>query len=180
MRKNTLKSELSLARNCGFEATARNALARNPYLRLTDGSCLVWMAGKLISRVTTCTYFSTGQYLKCWKSSDGNKPWATMTTTQINASGVGTHTEIYYREIYKNEIAALARKYGCSESDIKVDHINHIRGDNRDSNLELATARQNNQNRSPVKIEKAFYTIEEVMEKLSTGEWTPASMYIDN
>ena len=171
MKRNVLRSELKLAQQYGFSGTTKASLARNPYLRLADGTCLVWLAGKLLSRVTTKTYFGTGQYLKCWKSSNGNAPYAAMTTTQINDTGIGVHTEIYYREIYKNEITTLARRYSVAESDIVVDHINHIRGDNRDTNLRLATVAQNNQNRSEVKIDKAFYTLEDLEAKLTSGEW---------
>lgn len=170
-KHNSLSRERALAKQLGFEATRSDSLARNPYLRLADGTTLVWMAGKLISRITTSTFFGSGQYLKQWKSSNGNDPFATMTTTQINADGSGKHTEIYYREIFKEEIAMLARRYGCSEKDIVVDHINHIRGDNYDSNLRLATTGQNNQNRSAIKIEKAFYTVDEAMAKIASGEW---------
>ena len=178
MGRNTLSSELNLAKSLGFEVPLKNARIKNPYMRLTDGSCLIWLAGGLLSRVTTETYFGTHQYLKCWKSSAGNKPHATMTTTQINPCGEGTHTEIYYREIYRNEIATLARKYGVSEPDIFVDHINHVRGDNRDCNLRLATAAQNNQNRSETKIEKAFYTIEDYIAKRASGEWVPKDIIV--
>lgn len=173
MKRNTLNTELHLAKKFGFEGTSKKTRARNPYMRLVDGSCLIWLAGSLLSLVTTETYFGTHQYLKCWKSSDGNKPYAAMTSTQVNASGEGTHTEIYYREIYKTEIAALARRYGVLESEVYIDHINHIRGDNRDCNLRVATAGQNNQNRSDIKIEKAFYTVEDLKEKLASGEWVP-------
>ena len=173
MIKNTLRSELKLAKQYGFSGTAKNSISRNPYLRLVGGYTLVWLPGSLISIVTTKTYFGTGQYLKAWKSSNRNAPYATMTATQLNDSGVGTHTEIYYREIYKHEIAALARRYNVPESDVVVDHINHIRGDNTDTNLRLATHAQNNQNRSEVKIEKAFYTLEDLEAKLASGEWVP-------
>jgi hypothetical protein len=173
MKRNTLSSELHIAKELGFEATSKNARARNPYMRLVDGSCLVWLAGELLSLVTTKTYFGTHQYLKCWKSNDGNKPHATMTSTQINPSGEGMHTEIYYREIYRTEIEALARRYGVLESEIFIDHINHVRGDNRDCNLRVATAGQNNQNRSDIKIEKAFFTIEDFRQKIASGEWVP-------
>jgi hypothetical protein len=171
MVKNTLRSELKLAKQYGFSGTAKNSISRNPYLRLVGGHTLVWLPGNLLSLVTTCTYFGTGQYLKAWKSSNRNEPYATMTTTQLNDSGVGTHTEIYYREIYKHEIAALARRYNIPESEVVVDHINHKRGDNRDTNLRLATTAQNNQNRSDVKITNAFYTLEDLEFKLASGEW---------
>lgn len=170
-KHNNLSRERALAKQLGFEATSPNCLARNPYLRLTNGNTLVWMAGQLISLVTTKTFFGKDQYLKLWKSNNGNSPYATMTTAQINADGSGKHTEIYYREIFKEAIAVLARSYGCSEKDIVVDHINHIRGDNTDDNLQVATPRQNNQNRSVVKVEKAFYTVDEAMAKIASGEW---------
>ena len=173
MTKNSLRSELNLAKRYGFSGTSKNSLARNPYLRLADGSCLIWLAGKLLSLVTTETYFGTHQYLKTQKSSNGNEPFAAMTSTQINSSGEGKHTEIYHREIYKNEIAVLARRYNVPETEIVVDHINHIRGDNRDTNLRLGTQAQNMQNRSDVKIEKAFFTLDDFEEKIASGEWVP-------
>ena len=170
-KNNTLKSERHLTKHLGFDATRPGSLSKNPYLNLTNNKTVIQMAGLLFSVVTTSTHFGKGQYLKQWKSSDGNSPYATMTTTQLNADGVGRHTELYYREIYKEEISALARRYGCAEEDIVVDHINHIRGDNYDENLRLATAHQNNQNRSKTKITKAFYTLEDVEAKLASGEW---------
>ena len=123
MKRNTLKSELYYAKRLGFEATAKNSIARNPYMLLADGSCLVWLAGCLLSRVTTETFFGTHQYLKCWKSSDGNSPYATMSTTQINHDGNGKHTEIYYREIFKKEICVLAARYKVSKSEVFIDHV---------------------------------------------------------
>lgn len=170
-KNNTLKSERHLTKHLGFEATRPDSLAKNPYLNLTNNKTVVQMAGLLFSIVTTSTHFGTGQYLKRWKSSNGNDPYATMTTTQLNADGIGRHTEIYTREIFKEQIPVLARRYGCKEEDVVVDHVNHIRGDNYDENLRLATTAQNNQNRSKIKITKAFYTLEEVIDKLTSGEW---------
>jgi hypothetical protein len=174
MIRNTLRSELRLAKQYGFEATSKNSRAKNPYCRLKDGSSLIWLPGKLLSLVTTSTYFGMHQYLKAWKSSNGNNPYAAMTSTQTDPDGVGDHTEIYHREIYKKEIEDLARRYGVAVTDIAIDHINHIRGDNRDINLRVATIAQNNQNRSDVKIEKAFYTLEDFEAKLASGEWERA------
>lgn len=173
MKRNTLTSELPLAKELGFSATSKNSRARNPYMRLTDGSCLLWLAGGLIARVTTEIHFGQKLHRQCWKSNNTNQPDATLTTTEINSTGEGEHTEIYYREAYKNTIAQIARDFGIPEADVVLDHINHIRGDCRRENLRPATKAQNNQNRSRVKIENAFYTIEEVSAKLASGEWIP-------
>lgn len=172
--KNTLSSELQLYKELGFESTSKNSLARNPFMRLADGTCLIGMAGGLVSRVKTKTFFGTGQYLKCWKSSDGNKPHATMSSTQITDDGIGRCTQIYYREIYKELIAASARRYNISEDEVYIDHKNHIRGDNYDENLRVATPGQNSQNRSKEKIEKAFYTLDDVRNALASGKWVRA------
>lgn len=171
--RNTLASELKRAKALGFEATSVNARARNPFMLLADGSCLVWLAGGLIGRVTTKVHFGKHLHCQCWKSSDGNKPSATMTTTEINANGIGYHTEIYYREAFKESIQSYARDWEIEEASVILDHINHMRGDCRRENLRLATTAQNNANRSSIKVEKAFYTEDDVKENLATGVWVP-------
>lgn len=173
MRRNKLASELMLAKELGFSATSKSSKARNPYMLLADGSCLLWVAGCLIARVTTEVHFGQKLHRQCWKSSNKNQPDATLTTTEVNSTGIGVHTEIYYREAYKNTIAQIARDFGLQETDVVLDHINHIRGDCRKENLRPATKAQNNQNRSKVKIEKAFYTIEDLSAKFASGEWIP-------
>lgn len=173
MAYNTLKAELPLAKKLGFTATAEDSIAKNPYLRLADGTCLLWLAGKLLAHVTTEDYFGRSLHRKRWKSSRGNRPEATLTTTEINSNGIGRHTEIYYREALRNTIEQIARDCHLSEAEVVIDHVNHMRGDCRRENLRPATVAQNNQNRSPVKITKAFYTLEDLKEKLAAGEWVP-------
>lgn len=172
--RNSLKSDLAAFKAAGFEGGNSNSLSRNPYLRLNNGNCLLGIAGKLVGVVTTKTHFGTHQNLKQWKSSNGNNPDATLTSTQTDADGVGKHTEIYYREAHRDAIRALAAAYGVDEEKIVGDHVNHLRGDCRDENIEFGTSRQNNQNRSKVKITKAFYTLEEALVKLDSGEWVKA------
>ena len=170
-KNNTLKSELKMWHELGFHYGNSRDLVKNPIINLEGNRTLVALAGGLISLVSTDTFFKTKQYLKTWKSSNGNLPFATMSSTQIDEDGIGRHTEIYYREIYKEEIYALARRYGCLPEQIVMDHINNIRGDNFDENLRLATPGQNNQNRSKTKVEKAFYTIEDFKHNITSGLW---------
>lgn len=172
MKNNTLSSELSLAKELGFSATSKNSIAKNPYLLLADGSCLLWVAGKLLALVTTEEHFGRGLHRKQWKPSNGNKPESTLTTTEINSNGIGRHTEIYYRESFKETIRQIARDFKLLEADVVMDHINHMRGDCRRENLRPATRAQNNQNRSCVKVARAFYTLEDLAEKTASGEWT--------
>ena len=171
MKKNNLNSELQVYRELGFIGGGKNSVIRNPTLRLTDGSCLIGLAGGLVGRATTSTHFRTHQHLKIWKSSNKNDPYATMTSTQLDDDGVGKHTEIYYRETRRETIKAMARDYGVSEDKIVGDHVNHKRGDCRDRNIELGTTRQNNLNRGGNKNEGAFWTVDEVREKLNSREW---------
>ena len=173
MKRNTLNSELQYAKELGFEATSRNSKARNPYMLLDDGSCLLWVAGCLIGVVTTKDYFGRKKHRQCWKSSNRNNPDATLTTTEINNSGIGVHTEIYYRETYKSSIESISKDYNVPETDVVIDHINHMRGDCRRENLRPATKAQNSQNKSKIKIKKAFYTVEDFKAKLASGEWRP-------
>lgn len=173
MKKNTLSSEFSIAKELGFEATSKNSKARNPYMLLADGTCLLWVAGCLIGHVTTEVHFGRKLHLSRWKSSNQNKPDATLTTTEVNSDSVGKHTEIYYREAFKEAIECIARVFNMDESEVVLDHVNHMRGDCRRDNLRPATKAQNNLNRSKVKIEKAFYTIADFQKKIASGEWVP-------
>lgn len=173
MKRNTLNSELALAKELGFKATSTNSKARNPYMLLNDGTCLLWVAGCLIGHVTTEVHFGKGLHRKRWKSSNLNKPDATLTVTETNSNGIGVHTEIYYREAYREAIECIARVFCMPETDVVLDHVNHMRGDCRRTNLRPATKAQNSLNRSDVKIEKAFYTVEDLKEKLASGEWVP-------
>ena len=173
MKRHTLKSELHIAKELGFEATSKNSRARNPYMLLADGNCLLWLAGSLIAIVTTEVHFGRKLHRTCWKSSDKNNPNATLSATETNSNGIGVHTEIYYREAYKETIERIAKDFNIPEANVMLDHINHMRGDCRRENLRPATAAQNMQNRSKIKIEKAFYTIEDLKEKLASGEWIP-------
>jgi hypothetical protein len=173
MKRNTLKSELAIAKALGFKATSKNAKARNPYILLDDGTCLIWIAGCLIAHVTTEVHFGQKLYLERWKSSNLNKPDATLTATVLNSNGIGTHTEIYYRVAFKRSIESIAKDCNKSESEVVLDHINRMRGDCRRENLRPADMAQNSWNRSDVKIQKAFYTIDDFKEKIASGEWVP-------
>ena len=174
-KRHKIESELLLAKDLGFEATSRNSRARNPYMLLADGNCLLWLAGSLIAIVTTEVHFGGKLHRIRWKSSNKNNPDATVTSTEINSNGIGVHTDIYYREAYRSTIERIAKDFNIPETSVMLDHINHMRGDCRRENLRPATAAQNMQNRSKVKIEKAFYTIEDLKEKLASGEWVPLS-----
>lgn len=174
-KRNTLSSELALAKELGFAATSKNAKARNPYMLLADGNCLLWLAGELIAIVTTEVHFGKKLHRVRWKSSDKNNPNATLSYTEINSNGIGVHTEIYYREAYRESIEAIARDYNIPTTKVVIDHVNHMRGDCRRENLRPATMAQNNQNRSTIKVTKAFYTLDDLRAKLASGEWVPLS-----
>lgn len=170
MTRNSLAQERKKAKSLGF--TMRGT--KNPLMRLAGGKSFVWMTGELISIVTTKTFFDNLCNLTCWKSSNRNDPYAAMTSTLIDSDGISKRTGIYVRESRRADIKALAAYYKVSEKNIVVDHINHKRGCNYDENLRLATVHQNNQNRSKKKVEKAFYTVDEVILMLKQGEFTPA------
>ena len=171
--RNTLASERKRAKALGFEATSMNARARNPFMLLADGSCLLWLAGGLIARVTTANHFGQDLYLICWKSSNLNQSDATLSATLTTADGIGEYTASYYRKVMANVIKATAEAKGIPERAVFIDHINHMRGDCRVENLRPADAEQNRLNRSKIKVEKAFYTEEDVKENLATGIWVP-------
>lgn len=178
MCKNILENELDLAKQYGFAGTNLNSRARNPYLLLEDGSCLLWIAGKLLALVTTDIHFGQELHRIRWKSSNGNESFAALTATEINACGYGVHTRLYHREVCKEAIAVNARVFRVSEEEVLIDHKNHKRGDCRIENLTTATAAQNNRNRSKKK-EGAFFTLEDLEAKLASGEWVPLILTSD-
>lgn len=171
MKRNTVKSEIPLAKSLGFSGVRANTRAGNPYLNLNDGSTVLWIAGGLLALVPTKRHFEQGLYLNCWKSSNGNSSDATLSHTECY---LGTkQTKIYYRELLKNSIKQVAEDFEIAESDVYIDHKNRRRGDCRISNLRIADAAQNNKNRTAEATVSAFYTIDEFKEKLASGEWTP-------
>ena len=172
MKKNTLRSELASAKSLGFKGTALNSKARNPYLNLTNGNTLLWIAGSYIAIVPTKRHFERDLYLRCWKSSNGNSPCATLTTTETDYLG-NKHTMSYYRELMKDSIKQVAKDFEIPEKDVFIDHKNHKRGDCRISNLRIADAAQNNKNRSTAESISAFYTLDDYEEKRASGEWVP-------
>lgn len=168
-KRNRLKDEKPLAKALGFEI----AKAGNPFMKLKDGSCVIWVAGKLLGLVTTEDYFGNKLHRACWKSSNKNDPYATLTTTDLDPDGTGLHTEIYYREVLKDPINAIAQAFKIPTKKVLVDHINHKRGDCRRENLRIADSQQNQRNRSAEKVENAFYTLDDLREKIACGEWVP-------
>jgi hypothetical protein len=172
-KRNSLTQEYALAKELGVQATSKNARVKNPYMLLKGNKCLVWLAGKLLALVTTSDYFGSRAYRSRLKSSNGNRPDASLTSVEINENGIGVHTEIYYRLVYRETIKRLAQDFNKAETEIFLDHINHIRGDCRKENLRPADASQNVMNRSEEKIEHAFFTIEDYHAKIASGEWEP-------
>lgn len=172
MKKNNLKTELAFARSLGFKGAASNSKARNPYLKLNDGNTLLWIAGGYIAVVPTKRHFEQGLYLQCWKSSNGNSSYATLTTTITDYLG-NKRTLSYYRELLKDAIRYVAKDFEVPEREVFIDHKNHKRGDCRLSNLRIADADQNNKNRSCIELCSAFYTLDDYREKIASGEWTP-------
>lgn len=171
MKKHTLKSELALAKSLGFKGTAKNSKAGNPYLNLIDGNTVLWVAGCILAIVPTKRHFEQGLYLRCWKSSNGNSPHATLSSTETDYLG-NKHTISYYRELLKNSIKQVAQDFEIPEKDVFIDHKNHKRGDCRISNLRIADAAQNNKNRNLVETINAFYTLDDFREKRASGEWS--------
>lgn len=173
MKRNTLNSELQLAKELGFEATSKNSKARNPYLLLENDECLFWLAGGLISITNTSIHFGEDLYLTRWKSSNGNEARATVTATQLKPDASGNYTQIYYRRAFRKLIKVVAEELRIPEEQVILDHKNNKRGDNRRVNLRPADAEQNSWNRSTEKVEHAFYTIEDYKAKITSGEWKP-------
>ena len=151
-------------------------LAKNPVMILNDGSMLIWLAGRLIGRATTETFFNTGQHLKTWKASNKNTSYSRMTSTQtVYKNGQLTkETQLYYRQVKMHQIKAIAEATHKSEDAVILDYINRRAGDDRDENTELASLRQNNLNRG--KQLPAFYTVEEVIDNINKGIWTPVNL----
>lgn len=174
-KNNTLKSEIQIFHKAGFIGGTKNSYTRNPVLILENGVTLVGLAGQLVGLVTTETFFGTGQHLKNWKSNSKNDSCATMTTTQLKPDASGTCTQIYYREARRTLIKDMARAYNCEEKAIYGDHINHMRGDCRDENIEFGTARQNNLNRKP-NNKGAFLTLAEVEQLIANGTFVPRKL----
>lgn len=172
----SLKADYPIARKYGFKATSANALERNPYLRLKNGECLVWLAGGLLMLTDTAVHFGDKKlYLRCWGSDHKNLPYATAVSNQkVYIEGkLINRNENYYRVAAQEMIESIAHWRGVSTSAVELDHKNRMRGDNRRVNLRPADAEQNNWNKTSDKIEKAFYTVEDLEAKLASGEWVP-------
>ena len=174
-----LKDSIPTAREFGFGGTEDDTKARNPYLCLTDGSCLLLLAGGLLGRVTTDIHFTDKElYGTQWKSNQCNLPNATLTATKYPTKeerelGIKPCTMIYYRVAFREIIAAIARTFRKPLKDVMLDHLNHMRGDCRVENLQPASAMQNQRNRSKTKITRAFYTFDDLRDRLASGEWVP-------
>ena len=172
--KSRLKDWYPIAKKYGFEAAYATAKARNPYLCLKNGECLVLLAGGLLMLTDTEVHFGEDRlYLRRWCSDHANLPYATVVSPQmIYENGVlTTRNENYYRVAARKMINAIAEHRGVSTNKVELDHINRMRGDNRRYNLRPADAEQNNWNKDNIKVEKAFYTFEDLEAKLASGEW---------
>lgn len=178
-RKNanaSLKDEYQLARELGFKAAFERALERNPYMRLTNGECLVWLPGKLLMLTDTIVHFGDDKlYLRRWVSDHKNLPYATVVSRQkVYVDGkITNRNENYYRVAAREMIEAIAKYRGVPTNQVELDHKNRKRGDNRRCNLRPADPEQNNWNKGTDKIEQAFYTIEDYFVKRASGEWVP-------
>lgn len=121
MKKNTVKSEIPLAKSFGFRGVRSNTRAGNPYLNLTDGSTVLWIAGSLLALVPTKRHFEQGLYLYCWKSSNGNSSDATLSYTDTDYLG-NRRSRSYYREMLKDSIKQVALDFEIAEPDVYIDH----------------------------------------------------------
>jgi hypothetical protein len=174
--KASLKAEYAIAKRFGFKAAFESALERNPYLRLTNGECLVWLPGQLLMLTDTAVHFGDAKlYLRRWVSDHKNLPYATVVSNQraYMDGELINKNENYYRVAARDMIEAVAKWRGVNSSVVEIDHKNRMRGDNRRCNLRPADAEQNNWNKTSDKIEKAFYTVEDLIAKLASGEWVP-------
>jgi hypothetical protein len=176
---NYLKDSIPLAREFGFGGTEDNTVVGNPYLCLEGNISLILLAGGLLGLVTTSRHFKDEElYKPKWKSNRRNTSHATITTTKYpteeeKLQGVAPCTLIYYRVMFRSSIAATAEDFMIPAESVFIDHKNHMRGDCRVENLQPASAMQNQRNRSKVKITKAFYTFDDLRDKLASGEWVP-------
>jgi hypothetical protein len=172
--KNTLKDWYSIAKKYGFEATQANAKAKNPYLRLKGGLCLVMLAGGLLMLTDSAIHFGEDKlYLRRWCSDHGNSPFATVVSKQLvyENGKLIERNENYYRVAGRHMLRAIAEWRGVPISKVELDHINRKRGDLRRCNLRPADSEQNNWNKDSIKIEHAFFTFADLDEKLASGEW---------
>ena len=174
--RSCLKDWYPIAKKYGFESAYATAVARNPYLRLKNGECLVLLAGGLLMLTDTAVHFGEDRlYLRCWCSDHKNLPYATVVSPQKTYENgeIVIRNENYYRVAARKMIEAIAEYRGVPTSKVELDHLNRMRGDNRRCNLRPADAEQNNWNKDSAKIEKAFYTFEDLDAKLASGEWIP-------
>lgn len=170
----SLKLLYPIAKRYGFEAAYQSALARNPYLLLQGGECLVLLSGGLLMLTDTEVHFGEKKlYLRRWVSDHKNLPNATVVSSQrtFEHGNIIVRNENYYRVAAKDMIEHIAKWRGVSTSEVELDHINRMRGDNRRCNLRPADSAQNNWNKDNIKIEKAFFTFEDLEAKLASGEW---------
>lgn len=174
--RNYLRDEYKHAKELGFKAAFPTAQEKNPYMILKNDEILIWLPGELLMLTNTSIHFGPDElYLKRWKSDHKNLPWATATTVQKKYENgkLVKHTESYYRIAGRDMINGIAEFQHKPASMVDLDHINRMRGDNRRCNLRPADAEQNNWNKDGPKIEKAFYTIEDFLNKTTSGEWVP-------
>ena len=172
----SLRAEYSIAKSFGFKAAFERALERNPYLRLTNGECLVWLPGQLLMLTDTAVHFGDDKlYLRRWVSDHKNLPFSTVVSKQraYDDGKLITRNENYYRVAAIDMLKVIAEYRGVPISQVELDHKNRMRGDNRRCNLRPADAEQNNWNKAGEKVEKAFYTLEDLVAKLASGEWVP-------
>jgi hypothetical protein len=172
--KSCLKDWYPIAKKYGFEAAYATATARNPYLRLKNGECLVLLAGGLLMLTDTEIHFGRDKlYLRCWCSDHQNLPYATVVSPQkfYENGKIVIRNENYYRVAAREMIESVAHWQGVPTNKVELDHINRMRGDNRRCNLRPADAKQNSWNKDSTKIEKAFYTFDDLEAKFASGEW---------
>jgi hypothetical protein len=173
-KRNSLKDIIPLAKELGFGGTDLESEVGNPYMCLEGGQCLLLLTGGLLGLTTTDMHFDDEElYKTTWKSNNRNSSHATMTTTRRPCDGQAPYTESYYRVAFRRSLDTLADEFKRPRETFFLDHINHMRGDCRRENLQIASAMQNQRNRSKTKIEHAFYTIEDYIAKRDSGEWVP-------